>query len=28
VLYDLRVVFQFINENTLFIDIGSHDEVY
>jgi len=26
---DLRVIFRFINSNTvLFIDIGTHDEVY
>ncbi|MFN3851276.1 MAG: type II toxin-antitoxin system YafQ family toxin [Spirosomataceae bacterium] len=28
ILYDLRVIFQFIDENTVFIDIGTHDEVY
>jgi len=27
--YDLRVIFYFVNEtNAVFVDIGSHDEVY
>jgi addiction module RelE/StbE family toxin len=27
--YDLRIVFQFLNDKTvLFLDISSHDEVY
>lgn len=27
VTYDIRVIFYFTDENAIFIDIGSHDEV-